>query len=40
LMLNFYKIQKIRNPIKYIRYFNQQWEVSIKWANKLINIIP
>jgi glycosyltransferase involved in cell wall biosynthesis len=37
LILSFYKLQKIRNPVKYIQYFNQQWEVSIKWANKLIN---
>jgi len=39
LILKYYKIQKIRNLIKYIRYFNQQWEVSIKWANKLKKII-
>lgn len=35
LFVKYYKHQKIRNPLLYIRNFNQQWQRSVFWAKKL-----
>ena len=37
LFFNYYKLQKIKNPIKYYIHFQKQWERSIFWANELRN---
>ena len=36
LFMNFYKHQPIKNPLRYLKVMNQQWEVSRKWALKLL----
>lgn len=35
LFFKFYKIQKIKNPIKYFFNFQAQWKSSVFWAEKL-----
>lgn len=35
LFLNYYPLQKRKNPIKYAIYFKKQWNISIHWARKL-----
>lgn len=35
LFFNYYKLQKIKNPIKYYIHFQRQWERSVFWANEL-----
>ncbi|WET01244.1 glycosyltransferase family A protein [Flavobacterium sp. YJ01] len=35
LFLKFYKLQKIKNPIKYFSNFSEQWKSSVYWAEKL-----
>lgn len=35
LFFKFYKIQTIKNPIRYFVYFRKQWKRSVFWANKL-----
>ncbi len=35
LFFKFYKIQSIKNPIKYFFNFQKQWKASILWAEKL-----
>lgn len=37
LFFKFYKVQSIKNPIKYFFRFNEQWERSLYWANQLKN---
>ena len=37
LFFKFYKVQPIKNPIKYFFRFNEQWERSLYWANQLKN---
>lgn len=37
LFLKFYKSQSIKNPFKYIKQMNKMWNMSVKWASKLIN---
>lgn len=37
LFFKFYKVQTIKNPIRYFKNFKIQWEQSIYWANELIN---
>jgi len=36
LFIKFYKKQSIKNPIQYLRSFNNRWGVSMKWATKLL----
>ena len=36
LFFKYYKLQKIKNPIKYYRNFQKQWKSSVFWANELI----
>jgi glycosyltransferase involved in cell wall biosynthesis len=35
LFFKYYKLQKIKNPIKYYRNFQKQWNSSVFWANEL-----
>jgi len=35
LFFNYYKHQKIKNPIRYYINFKKQWDKSVFWANKL-----
>ncbi len=35
LFFNYYKLQKIKNPIKYYIHFQKQWERSVFWAKEL-----
>ncbi len=35
LSIKFYALQGIKNPILYLKRFNQSWQQSIKWSNKL-----
>jgi len=35
LFFKYYKLQKIKNPIKYFIDFQKQWKRSVLWANKL-----
>ena len=35
LFFKYYKVQKIKNPIRYYRLFKKQWEQSLYWANIL-----
>lgn len=35
LFFKYYKYQKIKNPIKYYRNFQKQWNSSVFWANEL-----
>jgi GT2 family glycosyltransferase len=35
LFFKYYKLQKIKNPIRYYFYFQKQWERSVFWANEL-----
>ena len=37
LFMKYYKINSIKNPIKYFKYFNKQWQISQFWANHLLN---
>lgn len=37
LFLKFYKVQNIKNPIKYFFNFCKQWEASLFWAEQLKN---
>ena len=39
LFMKYYKINSIKNPIKYFKYFNKQWKISEFWANHLLNKI-
>ena len=36
LFLKFYNRQTIKNPFKYLKSFKQRWNISIKWATKLM----
>ena len=38
LFIKFYKTQEIRNPMKYLKHFNMQWNTSLLWANKLTQL--
>jgi len=35
LFLKYYNQQTIKNPFKYYKTMQKQWEVSEKWAEKL-----
>lgn len=35
LFFKFYKMQQIKNPIKYVNNFRAQWKVSVLWAERL-----
>jgi hypothetical protein len=35
LLINYYFRQKIKNPIRYFRMFEKQWQQSVFWANQL-----
>lgn len=35
LFLKYYKVQTIKNPIRYYRMFQKQWSISKKWAKTL-----
>ncbi len=35
LFLKFYKDQEIKNPLKYLKTFKKQWNLSVSWANQL-----
>jgi glycosyltransferase involved in cell wall biosynthesis len=35
LFFKYYRLQKIKNPIQYYKYFQKQWEKSVFWANEL-----
>ena len=35
LFFKYYKFQKIKNPIKYFRNFQKQWDSSVFWAKEL-----
>jgi hypothetical protein len=35
LFFKYYKLQKIKNPVRYYRIFQKQWERSVFWANEL-----
>ena len=35
LFFKYYRLQKIKNPIRYYFYFKKQWEKSVFWANEL-----
>lgn len=37
LFFKFYKVQKVKNPIKYLNNFRKQWKQSLFWANELKN---
>lgn len=37
MFMKFYKQNKIKNPISYIKEMNQRWNSSVDWANKLKN---
>jgi glycosyltransferase involved in cell wall biosynthesis len=37
LFFKFYKVQSIRNPIRYFGNFQKQWAQSLYWANELKN---
>jgi hypothetical protein len=37
LFLKFYRRQEIKNPVKYFRIMKKRWNVSEKWAVKLLN---
>jgi GT2 family glycosyltransferase len=39
LFFKFYKLQSIKNPIRYFFYFKKQWNQSEYWANQLKNKI-
>ncbi|MCL7764215.1 glycosyltransferase family 2 protein [Polaribacter sp. Z014] len=36
LFLKFYNRQTIKNPFKYLKSFKQRWNISVKWATKLM----
>jgi GT2 family glycosyltransferase len=35
LFFKYYKLQKIKNPVRYYNYFQKQWKKSVFWANEL-----
>ncbi len=35
LFIKYYKHQKIKNPVRYYKMFQKQWDQSVFWANKL-----
>lgn len=35
LFFKYYRVQNIKNPIRYFLNFNKQWKQSLYWANKL-----
>jgi GT2 family glycosyltransferase len=35
LFLKYYRYQNVKNPIRYLIYFNKQWKKSVFWANEL-----
>jgi GT2 family glycosyltransferase len=35
LFFKYYKVQKIKNPLRYLNHFKKQWDKSVYWANKL-----
>jgi glycosyltransferase involved in cell wall biosynthesis len=35
LFFKYYRLQKIKNPLKYYTHFQKQWERSVFWANEL-----
>lgn len=37
LFFKFYKVQTIKNPIRYFKNFKKQWKQSLHWSNELIN---
>jgi len=37
LFYKFYRIQKTKNPYKYIKLQNKRWAASVKWGHKLMN---
>jgi len=37
LFFKFYRVQKIKNPIRYWSNFKKQWSQSLFWANQLKN---
>lgn len=37
LFFKFYKVQAVKNPVKYFKKFTAQWEQSLFWADKLKN---
>lgn len=37
LFFKYYRLQKIKNPVKYYFHFQKQWKKSVFWANELNN---
>ncbi|WP_298880756.1 glycosyltransferase family A protein [uncultured Polaribacter sp.] len=37
LFVKFYKNQSIKNPFSYLKAMRKRWNISVKWATKLIN---
>ena len=37
LFFKYYSVSGIKNPIKYFKYFQKQWQQSLFWANYLKN---
>jgi len=35
LFFKYYRLQSIKNPIRYYSHFQKQWERSVFWANEL-----
>jgi glycosyltransferase involved in cell wall biosynthesis len=35
LFFKYYKHQSIKNPVRYLNYFNRRWDKSLFWANEL-----
>lgn len=35
LFFKYYRLQKIKNPVRYYLYFQKQWKKSVFWANEL-----
>ena len=38
LFLKFYRLQQIKNPFSYFRQMQKRWNISLFWAQKLLNI--
>jgi hypothetical protein len=36
LFIKFYNTQSIKNPLSYLKTFNERWGLSIKWAKKMM----
>jgi hypothetical protein len=36
LFFKYYRLQKIKNPLRYYSNFQKQWRSSVFWANELM----